>query len=106
MSMPSARTIKARNGKYYKSNAESIRSSEPLVSNIRLIQSAKGEPLISNIGLSMQSPKGKPLISNNYYYSSNSESSNIIIILGETRLSHSLAKPDCNARSNSPDNCC
>ena len=24
------RTIKARNGKYYKSNAESIRSSEPL----------------------------------------------------------------------------
>ena len=24
--MPSARTIKARNGKYYKSNAESIRS--------------------------------------------------------------------------------
>ena len=129
--MPSARTIKARNGKYYKSNAESIRSSEPLVSNIvliqspkselfvsnirliqsakeeplvsniGLIQSAKGEPLISNIGL-IQSPKGEPLISNNYYYSTNSESSNIIIILGETRLPHSLAKPDCYARSNSP----
>ena len=81
--MPSARTIKTRNGKYYKSNAESIRSSGPLVSNIRLIQSAKGEPLISN----------------NYYYSSNSESSNIIIMLGETRLSHSLAKPDCYART-------
>ena len=132
--MPSARTIKTRNGKYYKSNAESIRSSEPLVnnivliqspkskllvSNIRLIQSAKGEPLVSNIGLIqsakgeplisniglIQSPKGEPLISNNYYYSTNSESSNIIIILGETRLSHSLAKPDCYARSNSPDNC-
>ena len=132
--MPSARTIKARNGKYYKSNAESIRSSgplvsnimliqspksellvsnirliqsakgEPLVSNIGLIQSAKGEPLISNIGL-IQSPKGEPLISNNYYYSTDSESSNIIIILGETRLPHSLAKPDCYARSNSPDNC-
>ena len=134
--MPSARTIKARNGKYYKNNAESIRSSEPLVSNIvliqspksellvsniRLVQSAKGEPLVSNIGLIqsakgetahkykyriIQSPKGKSLISNNYYYSSNSESSNIIIILGETRLSHSLAKPDCYARSNSRDNCC
>ena len=26
VSMPSARTIKARNGKYYKSNAESVRS--------------------------------------------------------------------------------
>ena len=39
--MPSARTIEARNGKYYKSNAESIRSSEPLVSNIVLIQSPK-----------------------------------------------------------------
>ena len=118
--MPSARTIKTRNGKYYKSNAESIRSSgplvsnirliqsakgEPLVSNIRLVQSAKGEPLVSNLGL-IQSPKGEPLISNNYYYSSNSESSNIIIILGETRLSHSLAKPDCYARSNSRDNCC
>ena len=76
--MPSVRTIKARNGKYYKSNAESIRSSEPLVSNIvliqrpkteplisniRLIQSAKGEPLVSNIGL-IQSPKGEPLVSN------------------------------------------
>ena len=101
--MPSARTIKARNGKYYKSNAESIRSSEPLVSNIvliqspkseplvsnirliqsakgeplvsyiGLIQSAKGEPLVSNIGL-IQSPKGEPLVSNNYYYSTNSES--------------------------------
>ena len=103
--MPSARTIKTRNGKYYKSNAESIRSSEPLVSNIRLIQSAKGEPLVSNLVL-IQSPKGEPLISNNYFYSSNSESSNIIIILGETRLSHSLAKPDCYARSNSRDNCC
>ena len=134
--MPSARTIKARNGKYYKSNAESIRSSEPLVSNniivliqspksellvsnIRLIQSAKGEPLVSNIGLIQsakgeplisniglnQSPKGEPLISNNYYYTTNSGSSNIIIILGETRLPHSLAKPDCYARSNSPDNC-
>ena len=131
--MPSARTIKARNAKYYKSNAESIRSSEPLVSNIvliqtpksellvsniRLIQSAKGEPLVSNIGLIqsakgeplisnirlIQSPKGEPLISNNYYYSTNSEC-NIIIILGETRLPHSLAKPDCYARSNSPDNC-
>ena len=120
--MPSARTIEARNGKYYKSNAESIRSSkpllsnivliqspktEPLVSNIRLIQSAKGEspvsnigliqsaigePLVSNIGL-IQSPKGEPLVSN------------IIIILGETRLPHSLAKPDCYARRNSPDNC-
>ena len=32
--MPSARTIKTRNGKYYKSNAESIRSSGSLVSNI------------------------------------------------------------------------
>ena len=111
--MPSARTIKTRNGKYYKSNAESIRSSgplvgnirliqsakgEPLVSNIRLVQSAKGEPLVSNLGL-IQSPKGEPLISNNYYYSSNSESSNIIIILGETRLSHSLAKPDCYAHT-------
>ena len=118
--MPSARTIKTRNGKYYKSNAERIWSSgplvsnirliqsakgEPLVSNIRLVQSAKGEPLVSNLGL-IQSPKGEPLISNNYYYSSNSESSNIIIILGETRLSHSLAKPDCYARSNSRDNCC
>ena len=117
--MPSARTIKARNGKYYKSNAESIRSPEPLVSNIvliqspksellvsniRLIQSAKGEPLVSNIGL-IQSAKGEPLISNNYYYSTNSESSNIINILGETRLLHSLAEPDCYARSNSPDNC-
>ena len=116
--MPSARTIKARNGKYYKSNAESVRSSEPLVSNIVLIQnpkselpvsniiiqSANGEPLISNIGL-IQSPKGEPLISNNYYYTTNSESSNIIIILGETRLPHSLAKPDCYARSNSLDNC-
>ena len=76
--MPSVRTIKARNGKYYKSNAESIRSSEPLVSNIvliqssesellvsniRLIQSAKGEPLVSNIGL-IQSAKGEPLVSN------------------------------------------
>ena len=96
--MPSARTIKTRNGKYYKSNAESIRSSGPLVSNIRLVQSAKGEPLVSNLGL-IQTPKGEPLISNNYYYSSNSESSNIIIILGETRLSHSLAKPDCYART-------
>ena len=76
--MPSARTIEARNGKYYKSNAESIRSSEPLVnnivliqspkteplvSNIRLIQSAKGEPPVSNIGL-IQSAKGEPLVSN------------------------------------------
>ena len=117
--MPSARTIKARNGKYYKSNVESIRSSESLVSNIvliqspksellvcniRLIQSAKGEPLISNIGL-IQSAKGEPLISNNYYYNTNSESSNIIIILGETRLPHSLAKPDYYAHSNSSDNC-
>ena len=104
--MPSARTIKTRNGKYYKSNAESIRSSgplvsnirliqsakgEPLVSNIRLVQSAKGEPLVSNLGL-IQSPKGEPLISNNYYYSSNSESSNIIIILGETKLSHIVSR--------------
>ena len=101
--LPSARTIKARNGNYYKSNAESIRSSEPLVSNIvliqspkseplvsnirliqsakgeplvsyiGLIQSAKGEPLVSNIGL-IQSPKGESLVSNNYYYSTNSES--------------------------------
>ena len=36
---------------------------EPLVSNIGLIQSRKGEPLISNIGL-IQSPKGEPLVSN------------------------------------------
>ena len=78
--------------------------SSGLLHNIGLIQSAKGEPLISNIGL-IQNPKGEPLISNNYYYSTNSESSNIIIILGETRLPHSLAKPDCYARSNSPDNC-
>ena len=41
----------------------------------------------------IQSPKREPLVSN------------IIIILGETRLPHSLAKPDCYARSNSPDNC-
>ena len=132
--MPSARTIKARNGEYYKSNAKSIRYSEPLVcnivliqspkselliSNIRLIQSGKGEPLVRNIGLIqnakgepfisnigfIQSPKGEPPISNNYYYSTNSESSNIIIILGETRLLHTLAKPDGYAHSNSPDNC-
>ena len=150
--MPSARTIKARNGKYYKSNAESIRSSEPLVSNIvlirspkteplvsnirliqsakieplvsniGLIQSAKGEPLVSNIGL-IQSPKGGPLVSNIGLIQSPNGGplvsnivliqspkreplvSNIIIILGETRLPHSLAKPDCYARSNSSDNC-
>ena len=41
----------------------------------------------------IQSPKREPLISN------------IIIILGETRLPHNLAKPDCYARSNSLDNC-
>ena len=61
--MPSARTIKARNGKYYKSNAESNRSSEPLVSNIVLIQSPKSELLVSNIRL-IQSAKGEPLVSN------------------------------------------
>ena len=60
--MPSARTIKARNGKYYKSNAESISSSDPLVSNIVLIQSPKSEPLVSNIRL-IQSAKGEPLVS-------------------------------------------
>ena len=61
--MPSARTIKARNGIYYKSNAENIRSSEPLVSNIVLIQSPKTEPLVSNISL-IQSAKVEPLVSN------------------------------------------
>ena len=73
--MPSARTNKARNGKYYKSNAESIRSSEPLVSNIVHIQSPKSELLVSNIRL-IQSAKGEPLVSNIYndYYSTNSES--------------------------------
>ena len=102
-------TIKVKNGKYYKSNAESIRPSEPLVSNIVLIQSLKSELLVSNIRLIQSAKgepllikqyrinpaKGEPLISNNYYYTTNSESSNIIIILGETRLPHSLAKPDC-----------
>ena len=114
--MPSAGTIEARNGKYYKSNAESISSSEPLVSdivliqspkteplvsNIRLIQSAKGEPPVSNIGL-IQSPKGEPLVSNIVLIQSPKREplvSNIIIILGETRLPHCLAKPDCYARS-------
>ena len=41
----------------------------------------------------IQSPKREPLVSN------------IIIILGETKLPHSLAKTDCYVRSNSPDNC-
>ena len=51
------------------SNIRLIQSAkgEPLVSNIRLVQSAKGEPLVSNLGL-IPSPKGEPLISNNYYY--------------------------------------
>ena len=89
--MPSARAIKARNRKYYKSNAETLglrtviaikiipnikrmphkrvttltktKQREPLVSNIVLIQSPKREPLISNIRL-IQSPKREPLVSN------------------------------------------
>ena len=151
--MPSARTIKGRNGKYYKSNAENIRSSEPLLSNIvliqspkteplvsnirliqsanveplasniRLIQSAKGEPLVSNIGLIrspkgesrvsnirlIQSPKGEPLVSND---STNSESKKRAARKqynnhpGRNKAAaYSLSKPDCYARSNSPDNC-
>ena len=48
------------------------------MSNIGLIQSSKGEPLVSNIVL-IQSPKREPLISN------------IIIILEETRLPHVYA---------------
>ena len=89
------------------SNIRLIQSAkgEPLVSNtcIGLIQSAKGEPLVSNIGL-IQSPKGERLVSNIVLIQSPKREplvSNIIIILGETRLPHSLAKPDCYARSNS-----
>ena len=76
--MPSARTIKARNGKYYKSNAESIRSSEPLVSNIVLIQSPKSELLVSNIRL-VQSAKGEPLVSNRV---------NVVVMSQENVFSH------------------
>ena len=91
--MPLARAIKVRNKKYYKSNAESIRSQsrenyqnnpqvkrlpcvieqyivliqspkrQQLVSNIVLIQSPKRQPLVSNIVL-IQSPKRQPLVSN------------------------------------------
>ena len=118
--MPSARTIKARNGKY-KSNAESIRSRKrdnyqnnpqikrmprervtrltltkqrkSLVSNIIIIQSATGEPLVSNIGL-IQSAKGESLVSNIGLTQSPKREplvSNIIIILAETRLPHVYA---------------
>ena len=38
---------------------------ESLVSDIGLIQSPKGESLVSDIGL-IQSPKGDPVVSNNY----------------------------------------
>ena len=112
--MASARTIKTRNGKYYKSNAES--NIRPARKQYKTTPERKRRAARKQYKTSperkrrtarkqfriIQSPKGKPLISNNYYYSSNSESSNIIIILGETRLSHSLAKPDCYARNNSP----
>ena len=120
--MPSARTIKARNGKYYKCNAESIRSSDPLVSNIVLIQSPKSELLVSNNYKTNPERKRRTA---RQQYRINPEPKRrtahikaiiiiivliqsqaiIIIILGETRLPHSLAKPDCYARSNSPDNC-